>query len=184
MHCKENPIYVFLFWELRGLSPNFHIHLSVSDLYTVLYSQDRSSYFPAAEQADRSSKYINILQIYECRNWETEHYNSVLQITVSFLGYMNGNQTFILDSHQPFICSVMKSRGPGHLHPQQLNPSLIVYRTQDTRSPTLELRLESEGLRTIRNNHEDQDDGIRDSGQSFKTMRNKHDGVRESGHSF
>jgi hypothetical protein len=22
-HCNENPIYVFLFWELRGLSPNF-----------------------------------------------------------------------------------------------------------------------------------------------------------------
>ncbi len=33
VHCKENPIYVFLFWELRGLSPNFHIHVSVSDLY-------------------------------------------------------------------------------------------------------------------------------------------------------
>ncbi len=33
MHCKENPICVFLFWELRGLSPNFHIHVSVSDLY-------------------------------------------------------------------------------------------------------------------------------------------------------
>jgi hypothetical protein len=29
----ENPIYVFLFWELRSLSPNFHIHVSVSDLY-------------------------------------------------------------------------------------------------------------------------------------------------------
>ena len=33
MHCKENPIYVFLFCELRGLSPNFHIHVSVSDSY-------------------------------------------------------------------------------------------------------------------------------------------------------
>jgi hypothetical protein len=33
MHCNENPIYGFLFWELRGLSPNFHIHVSVSDLY-------------------------------------------------------------------------------------------------------------------------------------------------------
>jgi hypothetical protein len=33
VHCKENPIYVFLFWELRSLSPNFHIHVSVSDLY-------------------------------------------------------------------------------------------------------------------------------------------------------
>ncbi len=32
-HCNENPIYVFLFWELRGLSPNLHIHVSMSDLY-------------------------------------------------------------------------------------------------------------------------------------------------------
>jgi hypothetical protein len=33
MHCKENPIYIFLFWELHGLSPKFHIHVSVSYLY-------------------------------------------------------------------------------------------------------------------------------------------------------
>ncbi len=32
-HCNENPFNVFLFWELRGLSPNFHVHVSVSDLY-------------------------------------------------------------------------------------------------------------------------------------------------------
>ncbi len=32
MHYKENPVYAFLFWELRGLSPNFHIHVSVRDL--------------------------------------------------------------------------------------------------------------------------------------------------------
>jgi hypothetical protein len=23
LHCNENPIYVFLFWELHDLSPNF-----------------------------------------------------------------------------------------------------------------------------------------------------------------
>ncbi len=33
IHCNENPIYAFLFWELRGLSPDFHIHVSVRDLY-------------------------------------------------------------------------------------------------------------------------------------------------------
>ncbi len=33
LHCKKNPIYVFLFWKLRGLSLNFHIHESVSNLY-------------------------------------------------------------------------------------------------------------------------------------------------------
>jgi hypothetical protein len=38
-HCNSNRIYVFLFWELRGLSPNFYIHVSVSDLYipTLIY---------------------------------------------------------------------------------------------------------------------------------------------------
>jgi hypothetical protein len=34
-HYKENPIYVFLFWELRGLSPNFHVQVSVSDIYSI-----------------------------------------------------------------------------------------------------------------------------------------------------
>jgi hypothetical protein len=28
-HCNENPIYVFLFWELHGRSPNFHIHVTM-----------------------------------------------------------------------------------------------------------------------------------------------------------
>ncbi len=32
-HCNENPSYVFLFWELRGLSANIRIPVSVSDLY-------------------------------------------------------------------------------------------------------------------------------------------------------
>ncbi len=32
-HCNGNSVYIFLFWELRGLSPNLHIHVSVSDLY-------------------------------------------------------------------------------------------------------------------------------------------------------
>jgi hypothetical protein len=32
-HCNENPIHVLSEKKLRGLSPNFHIHLSVSDLY-------------------------------------------------------------------------------------------------------------------------------------------------------
>jgi hypothetical protein len=35
----------------------------------------------AAKETDRSWKNINLSQIYESRNWETEHYNSVLEIT-------------------------------------------------------------------------------------------------------
>jgi hypothetical protein len=32
-HCNENPIYVFSEKELHVLSPSFHIHVSISDLY-------------------------------------------------------------------------------------------------------------------------------------------------------
>ncbi len=46
VHCNENPIYVFLFWELCGLSPNFYIHVYVSDLYIFPGSVH---IFPAAE---------------------------------------------------------------------------------------------------------------------------------------
>ncbi len=31
--CNENPIYVFPEKEMGGLSPNFHIHVSESDLH-------------------------------------------------------------------------------------------------------------------------------------------------------
>ncbi len=34
-HRNESPIYVFFFWKLRGLSPNFHIQVSVSELYCI-----------------------------------------------------------------------------------------------------------------------------------------------------
>jgi hypothetical protein len=33
LRCIKNPIYVFPEKELRGLSPNLHINVSVSDLY-------------------------------------------------------------------------------------------------------------------------------------------------------
>jgi hypothetical protein len=40
-----------------GLSPNFHIHVSVSDLY--IFPGSVHLYFPAAALADRSWEYIN-----------------------------------------------------------------------------------------------------------------------------
>ncbi len=83
-HCKENSIYVFLFWVLRGLGPNFHIHVPVIDLYIPRVRTHISC--SRKGRLILEIQYINLSQIYECRNWETEHYNSVLEITVSFLG--------------------------------------------------------------------------------------------------
>ncbi len=54
-HCTKNSKHIFPEMKLRSLVPNFYIHVSVSDLY------------------------INRSQIHECGNWETEHYNSVLE---------------------------------------------------------------------------------------------------------
>jgi hypothetical protein len=50
-----------------------------------IYSQDQSTYLAAENKTDRSWKYTSInlskiLYMYEWRNWDTEHYNSVLEI--------------------------------------------------------------------------------------------------------
>ena len=36
---------------------------------------------------------------------DLEHYNSVLATQFHFWEYINRNQTIVLDSHQPYICS-------------------------------------------------------------------------------
>ncbi len=46
LHCNENPIYEFPEKELRGLSPSFLIQ-GLRERF--IYSQDRSTYFPAAD---------------------------------------------------------------------------------------------------------------------------------------
>jgi hypothetical protein len=63
-HCNGNSVYIFLFRELRGLSPDFLIHVSVSDLYIP-----RIHIFPPAEKADPSWEYIIRSQTHECGNW-------------------------------------------------------------------------------------------------------------------
>jgi hypothetical protein len=50
LHCKENPIYLLPEKKLRGFSPNFHIHVSVADLY---FPTITPHIFLATEQADR-----------------------------------------------------------------------------------------------------------------------------------
>jgi hypothetical protein len=54
-------------YSFSGHIPNFTSMCRVSDLYN---SQDWSTYFPAAELADRSWKYINRSWTHECGNWD------------------------------------------------------------------------------------------------------------------
>ncbi len=95
----------------------------------VIYIFPGSVHIFGCSKIDRPIlEYINLSQIYEWSNWETEHYNFFLSVyfykqlenltiiiiifgnkeaaQFHFWKYINGNQTFISDSHRPFICSV------------------------------------------------------------------------------
>jgi hypothetical protein len=62
IHNTENSKQIFPEEELRGLIPNIHIHVSVSD---------RSAYSAAVKCVDRSFwEYINRSQTHECGNWD------------------------------------------------------------------------------------------------------------------
>ncbi len=57
LHCKENPIYVLPEKKLRGLSPNFHIHVSVSDLYIPTLQLKSNLCIPFWEMRDLSPNF-------------------------------------------------------------------------------------------------------------------------------
>jgi hypothetical protein len=63
---KDISIYVYPEKELRGLSPNFSIHVSVSDLYIPTIG---SPIF-LQQNMQRSQEYINRTQKHEWRNWD------------------------------------------------------------------------------------------------------------------
>jgi hypothetical protein len=59
-------MYVFLEKKLRGLSPNFHIHVSVSDFYIPRIGPP----IVCSRNADGLWEYLNRTQKHECRNWD------------------------------------------------------------------------------------------------------------------
>ncbi len=63
--------------KLRDLIPNTYIRVSLRDLYIPRIG------LPIWLQQNRQTDPGNIYNspIHECENWETEHYNSVLEIT-------------------------------------------------------------------------------------------------------
>ncbi len=77
LHCNENPIYVFPEKELRRLSPNFHIHVSVSDLYIPRI--DLHIFLQQNWQTDCGNIHINRSETHECGNLDWG-------LTIPFLG--------------------------------------------------------------------------------------------------
>jgi hypothetical protein len=67
IHCNENPIYVFPEKEMRGLSSNFYIYVSVSDLYIP---RIRPHIFLQQNRQTEWWEYINCSQTHECANWD------------------------------------------------------------------------------------------------------------------
>jgi hypothetical protein len=104
-HCTENPIYVF-----PEMNCSASIPISTFMYLWAIYIFPGSIWLFCCSQIGRpilGILYINCSQIHECENWETEHYNSGKNeaAQIPFWEHINRNQTFILDSHWPFICS-------------------------------------------------------------------------------
>ena len=77
MQCTENPVDVLPEIKLSGPVPNSYIHVSVSDLYicpglVCLFG---------CSKIGKPILGIRKSLTDDCGNWETEHYNSVLEIT-------------------------------------------------------------------------------------------------------
>ncbi len=85
IHCKEISIYVFPEKELRVLSPNFHIHVSVSDLYISTIGP--FIFLQQNMQTDRGNTYIIRTQTHECRNWDCGRSVPFLGIYISNFRY-------------------------------------------------------------------------------------------------
>jgi hypothetical protein len=86
LYREENPIYVLPEKKLRGLSSNFHIHVSVSDLYVPTISLP--NFLQQNRQTDRGGiHYINRSQKHECRKWDWGRAVSFLGIVVSNFRY-------------------------------------------------------------------------------------------------
>ncbi len=84
-HCIEISISVIPENELCVLSPNFHIHVSVSDLYIL--TMGPPIFLQQNRQTDRGNTYINRQQKHECRNWNCGLAVPSLRIFVSNFRY-------------------------------------------------------------------------------------------------
>jgi hypothetical protein len=99
LHGKEILIYVFPEKELRGLSHNFHIHVSVSHLH--IHTNGPPIFLQQNCQTDRDRS-----QKHECRNWGLWPRNSFpgnicFEFSVLCLCSVGSDTTEIINTNMP-----------------------------------------------------------------------------------
>ncbi len=106
LSCDYHPLTAtkipFMYSQKRIAGPQFQFpHLWACERYT--YSQDQSTYFPAAEYADRFWEYVNRSQTHECGNWDWGS-------AIPFLGLFVSNFRY-------YVFAVASSTAPQRIFP-------------------------------------------------------------------
>ncbi len=120
MHCNGNSTYIFLLWELRGLSPNFRIHVSVSDLYIPRIGTHISS----SRKGRPSWEYIIRSQTHECGNWDWGPNSPFLGIFVSNFRHFVFAVWAHLNCFVDFSCWCSTMKGEEEKESQSLDRAL------------------------------------------------------------
>jgi hypothetical protein len=85
MHCTENSKQKLPEKKLRGLVPNFYIHIYVSDLYIPRIGQQTQYSKISGPIVGIYTRKSLTVTVHECRNWERGRAVSFLGIFVSNL---------------------------------------------------------------------------------------------------
>ncbi len=144
MHCTKNPISVFPEMKLHGFVPVSYIHVSVSDWYIP---RIRMPTVFGCNKIGRPN-----LRIYKLitDTWMWKLGDILLEnseaLRFHFCEYINRNQTFILDSHLPFICRVPKhGNRTGHFRHTRRVPSNALCSAMDLNFDIFFLMISSQG---------------------------------------
>ncbi len=106
LDCKENPIYIILFWELRGLSPNFHIQC----LWAIYIFSGLVHIFPCS----RIGRLVLEIYKYLPDKWVQELGDRTLKFCFGNNSFISGNTLMGTDIYIGFSPALYLQRMPMH----------------------------------------------------------------------